>query len=41
MTASPVVIGVDSSTQSTKTLVVDAETGVVLGSGRAAHAVTG
>ncbi|MER7537602.1 xylulokinase [Streptomyces sp. NPDC097704] len=41
MAASPVVIGVDSSTQSTKVLVVDAGTGVVLGSGRAGHVVTG
>ena len=31
------VLGVDSSTQSTKALVVDAETGRVVGEGRAAH----
>ncbi|MEV4561365.1 xylulokinase [Kitasatospora sp. NPDC049285] len=36
-----VVIGVDSSTQSTKALAVDADTGEVLGQGRAAHTVTG
>ncbi|MFJ1758512.1 xylulokinase [Kitasatospora sp. NPDC088134] len=34
-----VVIGVDSSTQSTKALAVDADTGTVLGEGRAAHRV--
>ncbi|MFJ4678077.1 xylulokinase [Kitasatospora sp. NPDC088783] len=34
-----VVIGVDSSTQSTKALAVDAETGRVLGEGRAPHRV--
>lgn len=39
--APPVVIGVDSSTQSTKALVVDADTGAVRGTGRAAHTVTG
>ncbi len=32
-----VVLGVDSSTQSTKVLAVDAETGEVLGEGRAPH----
>lgn len=32
-----VVVGIDSSTQSTKALVVDAEDGRVLGEGRAAH----
>ncbi|MFB7511930.1 MULTISPECIES: xylulokinase [unclassified Streptomyces] len=36
-----VVIGVDSSTQSTKAAVVDAETGEVLALGRAPHTVTG
>ncbi|MFE7808531.1 xylulokinase [Streptomyces sp. NPDC057430] len=39
--APPLVIGVDSSTQSVKALVVDAETGAVRGTGRAAHTVTG
>ncbi|MCT4351971.1 xylulokinase [Streptomyces sp. Je 1-79] len=39
--AAPVVIGVDSSTQSTKALVVDAETGAVRALGRAPHTVTG
>ncbi|BAJ26891.1 MULTISPECIES: xylulokinase [Kitasatospora] len=34
-----VVIGVDSSTQSTKALAVDTETGEVLGEGRAPHLV--
>lgn len=34
-----VVIGVDSSTQSTKALAVDIETGEILGEGRAAHRV--
>ncbi|MFF7178545.1 xylulokinase [Streptomyces sp. NPDC008121] len=37
----PVVIGVDSSTQSTKAAVVDATTGTVLAVGRAPHTVTG
>jgi xylulokinase len=32
-----VVMGIDSSTQSTKALVVDVRTGAVLGEGRAAH----
>ncbi|GJF32204.1 xylulose kinase [Kitasatospora sp. NE20-6] len=36
-----IVIGVDSSTQATKALAVDTETGEVLGEGRAAHTVTG
>ena len=36
----PVVIGVDSSTQSTKALAVDVETGKVVGEGRAAHTVS-
>ncbi|MFD3335924.1 xylulokinase [Streptomyces sp. NPDC058700] len=40
MTA-PVVIGVDSSTQSTKTVVIDAGSGGILGVGRAPHTVTG
>ncbi|UQA91682.1 xylulokinase [Streptomyces halobius] len=37
----PLVVGVDSSTQSTKTLVVDAETGVVIARGQAPHTVSG
>ncbi|MFF9839605.1 FGGY family carbohydrate kinase [Streptomyces sp. NPDC013740] len=37
----PVVIGVDSSTQSTKAAVVDVETGALLAVGRAPHTVTG
>ncbi len=37
----PVVVGVDSSTQSTKAAVVDPATGRVLGLGRAPHTVTG
>ncbi|GHH52315.1 xylulokinase [Streptomyces candidus] len=37
----PVVIGVDSSTQSTKAAVVDLESGRILGLGRAPHTVTG
>ncbi|AUG81899.1 xylulose kinase [Kitasatospora sp. MMS16-BH015] len=36
-----VVIGVDSSTQSTKALAVDLDTGAVLGRGRAPHTVSG
>lgn len=36
-----IVIGVDSSTQSTKALAVDTDTGEVLGEGRATHTVTG
>ena len=36
-----VVIGVDSSTQSTKALAVDVDSGAVLGEGRAAHTVSG
>lgn len=36
-----VVIGVDSSTQSTKAAVTDTETGELLAVGRAAHVVTG
>ena len=36
-----VVIGIDSSTQSTKALAVDVGTGAVLGEGRAAHTVSG
>ncbi|MGV4927701.1 xylulokinase (plasmid) [Streptomyces sp. BHT-5-2] len=39
--AGPLVVGVDSSTQSTKTLVVDAETGEVLARGQAPHTVGG
>ncbi|OKJ96980.1 xylulose kinase [Streptomyces sp. CB03234] len=41
MLSSPVVIGVDSSTQSTKAVVVDAASGRVLAMGRAAHTVSG
>ena len=37
----PVVIGVDSSTQSTKALFADADTGRTLAVGRAPHRVTG
>lgn len=37
----PVVIGVDSSTQSTKAAVIDAATGSLLSLGRAPHTVTG
>ena len=33
----PVVLGIDSSTQSTKVLAVDLETGDLIGEGRAAH----
>lgn len=40
MSAQRVVIGVDSSTQSTKALAVDLDTGAVLGEGRAAHTVS-
>ncbi|MFI1287782.1 xylulokinase [Streptomyces sp. NPDC020792] len=36
----PLVVGVDSSTQSTKVLVVDAATGQVVASGQAPHAVS-
>ncbi|MEZ0090496.1 FGGY family carbohydrate kinase [Streptacidiphilus sp. EB129] len=36
-----VVMGVDSSTQSTKALAVDVASGAVLGEGRAAHTVSG
>jgi len=36
-----VVIGIDSSTQSTKALAVDVDSGAVLGEGRAAHTVSG
>ncbi|MFE7595332.1 FGGY family carbohydrate kinase, partial [Kitasatospora sp. NPDC057512] len=35
-----VVIGFDSSTQSTKALAVDTDTGTVLGEGRAPHTVS-
>ncbi|MEV5970536.1 xylulokinase [Streptomyces sp. NPDC051921] len=41
MPTGPVVIGVDSSTQSTKAALVDAETGALLALGRAPHPVTG
>ncbi|MGW7365942.1 xylulokinase [Streptomyces sp. NPDC054841] len=37
----PLVVGVDSSTQSTKALVVDVATGRVVASGQAPHTVTG
>ncbi|MFD6415713.1 xylulokinase [Streptomyces sp. NPDC060194] len=37
----PFVVGVDSSTQSTKALVVDVATGEVVASGQAAHRVSG
>ncbi|MFF8595585.1 xylulokinase [Streptomyces sp. NPDC015220] len=37
----PLVVGVDSSTQSTKVLVVDAATGRVVTSGQAPHTVSG
>ncbi|WP_328941266.1 xylulokinase [Streptomyces sp. NBC_00250] len=40
-TSRSVVIGVDSSTQSTKAAVVDADTGELLALGRAPHTVTG
>ncbi|MER5639165.1 xylulokinase [Kitasatospora sp. NPDC002227] len=40
MAGQRVVIGVDSSTQSTKALAVDIDTGAVLGQGRAPHAVS-
>ncbi|MEU0459583.1 FGGY family carbohydrate kinase, partial [Streptomyces sp. NPDC006129] len=36
----PLVVGVDSSTQSTKALVVDAATGRVVASGQAPHSVS-
>jgi xylulokinase len=38
---SPLVAGVDCSTQGTKVLVVDPDDGMVVASGRAPHAVTG
>jgi xylulokinase len=41
MSDARVVIGVDSSTQSTKAVAVDVESGAVLGEGRAAHVVDG
>ncbi|MCX2182820.1 xylulokinase [Streptomyces sp. SKN60] len=41
MSQRPVVIGVDSSTQSTKAAVVAAEDGALLAVGRAPHTVTG
>lgn len=37
----PLIAGVDCSTQSTKVLVVDADTGELVASGRATHEVTG
>ncbi|MBU1228032.1 MAG: xylulokinase, partial [Actinobacteria bacterium] len=37
----PLVAGVDTSTQSTKVVLVDAETGATVAQGRAAHEVTG
>ncbi|WP_455353191.1 xylulokinase [Streptomyces sp. SYSU K217416] len=37
----PLVVGVDSSTQSTKALVVDAATGAIMASGQAPHTVSG
>ena len=40
MTVQRVVLGVDSSTQATKALAVDADSGKVLGEGRAPHAVS-
>lgn len=39
--AGPLVVGVDSSTQSTKALVVDAATGAVIARGQAPHTVSG
>ncbi len=39
--AGPLVVGVDSSTQSAKVLVVDAATGRVVARGQAPHVVTG
>ena len=35
------IAGVDTSTQATKVLIVDAETGRVIAQGRAGHTVTG
>jgi xylulokinase len=40
MSAQRVVIGIDSSTQSSKALAVDVETGAILGEGRAPHVVS-
>ena len=40
MGSNRVVIGVDSSTQATKALAVDVETGEILGQGRATHTVS-
>lgn len=37
----PLVAGVDSSTQNTKVVIVDADTGEIVSSGRAPHVVTG
>jgi xylulokinase len=39
--AARIVIGVDSSTQSTKALAVDVDSGAVVGQGRATHTVSG
>lgn len=39
-TAGPLVLGIDSSTQSTKVEVVDIATGATVGTGRAAHVAT-
>ena len=36
----PLVVGVDSSTQSTKALIVDASTGRIVASGQAPHTVS-
>jgi xylulokinase len=41
VTVKRAVLGVDSSTQATKVLLVDVADGTVLGAGRAPHAVTG
>ncbi|MGW6461958.1 FGGY family carbohydrate kinase, partial [Streptomyces sp. NPDC055078] len=41
MPTQPVVIGVDSSTQSAKAVFIEAATGRTLGAGRAAHRVSG
>ncbi|WP_037579754.1 xylulokinase [Phaeacidiphilus oryzae] len=37
----PLVVGVDSSTQATKAVVVDVETGEIVAEGRSAHTVSG
>jgi xylulokinase len=41
MTARSLVAGVDCSTQATKVVIVDADTGAVVGRGQASHEVTG